>query len=97
MNLIDEAADAVEPGGRRTLRTARQGNRVIVEVGDDGPGMPQELQARIFDAFVTTKPVGQRTGLGLAIAQRVVLRHHGEIRLESRPGDTRFQVVLLVE
>ncbi len=96
MNLIDNAADAVEPGGRLTLRTARQGERVIVEVGDDGPGIPEELQARIFDAFVTTKPVGQGTGLGLDIAQRIVLRHHGEIRLESRPGDTHFQVVLPV-
>jgi signal transduction histidine kinase len=95
-NLIDNAADAVAPGGRITLRTARQGGRVLVEVGDDGPGVPPELQARVFDPFVTTKPVGRGTGLGLDIAQRIVLRHHGELRLRSEPGDTRFQVLLPV-
>jgi signal transduction histidine kinase len=95
-NLIDNAADAVDPGGRITLRTGRQGGRVLVEVGDDGPGVPPELRARVFDAFFTTKPVGRGTGLGLDIAQRIVLRHHGELRLQSEPGDTRFQVLLPV-
>jgi signal transduction histidine kinase len=95
-NLIDNAADAVAPGGRITLRTRRQGERVCVEVGDDGPGIPEEQQARVFDAFFTTKPVGQGTGLGLDIARRIVVRHHGELRLRSRPGDTRLQVVLPV-
>jgi signal transduction histidine kinase len=93
-NLIDNAIDAVAPGGRITLRTRARGERVLVEVGDDGPGVPGELQARIFDAFFTTKPVGQGTGLGLDIAQRIVIRHHGELRLDSEPGDTRFQVLL---
>jgi signal transduction histidine kinase len=93
-NLIDNAVDALPPGGRLTLRTRRQGGRVCVEIGDDGPGIPPELQDRIFDAFVTTKPVGQGTGLGLDIAQRIVIRHHGELRLESEPGDTRFRVLL---
>jgi signal transduction histidine kinase len=65
-----------------------------VEIADDGPGIPAEAQSRIFDAFFTTKPVGQGTGLGLDIARRLVLRHHGEIRLHSEPGDTRFQVML---
>ena len=93
-NLIDNAADAVGDGGRITLRTSRQGDRVIVEIGDNGPGIPEDLQARVFDAFFTTKPVDQGTGLGLDIAQRIVVRHHGELRLQSQPGDTRFQVVL---
>ncbi len=93
-NLIDNAIDAVAPGGTITVRTERQGERVLVEVADDGPGIPEEIQARIFDAFFTTKPVGQGTGLGLDISQRIVLRHHGELRLESSPGDTRFQVLL---
>jgi signal transduction histidine kinase len=69
---------------------------VLVEVGDDGPGVPADLQGRIFDAFFTTKPVGRGTGLGLDIAQRIVVRNHGELRLESQPGDTRFQVLLPV-
>ena len=93
-NLIDNAADAVGADGRITLRTRRQGERVCVEVGDNGPGIPPDLQARVFDAFFTTKPVDQGTGLGLDIAQRIVVRHHGELRLQSEPGDTRFQVLL---
>ena len=95
-NLIDNAVDALGPDGRITLRTRRQGERVCIEIGDNGPGIPEELQARIFDAFFTTKPVGQGTGLGLDIAQRIVVRHHGELRLQSQPGDTRFRVLLPV-
>ena len=95
-NLIDNAVDALGDDGRITLSTRRQGERVCIEIGDDGPGIPDELQARIFDAFFTTKPVGQGTGLGLDIAQRIVVRHHGELRLQSQPGDTRFQVLLPV-
>ena len=67
---------------------------MCVEIGDNGPGIPDDLQARVFDAFFTTKPVDQGTGLGLDIAQRIVVRHHGELRLQSEPGDTRFQVLL---
>lgn len=93
-NLIDNAVDALDTGGRLTLSTRRQGERVLVEVGDNGPGIPEDVQARVFDAFFTTKPVGQGTGLGLDIAQRIVIRHHGELRLQSQPGDTRFQVLL---
>ena len=93
-NLIDNAVNAMDDGGRLTLRTRRQGDRVCVEIGDDGPGIPPEQRARVFDAFFTTKPVGQGTGLGLDIAQRIVVRHHGELRLESQPGDTRFRVLL---
>jgi signal transduction histidine kinase len=95
-NLIDNAADALGTGGRITLRTRRQGRRVSVEVADDGPGIPDELQARVFDAFFTTKPVGQGNGLGLDVAQRIVVRHHRELRVNSRPGDTCFQVLLPV-
>jgi signal transduction histidine kinase len=93
-NLIDNAIDAIDTGGRITLRTRVQGPRALVEIADDGPGIPADLQARVFDAFFTTKPVGHGTGLGLDIAQRIVVRHHGELRLESQPGDTRFQVLL---
>src|SRR6185312_1209331 len=92
-NLIDNAADALGPGGRLTLRTRGRGRgeRISVEVADDGPGVPADLQARVFDAFFTTKPVGQGAGLGLDIAQRIVVRHHGEVRLRSQPGDTCFE------
>ena len=95
-NLIDNAVDALDVGGRITLTTRRQGDRVTVEIGDNGPGIPEDVRARVFDAFFTTKPVGKGTGLGLDIAQRIVIRHHGELRLESTPGDTRFCVVLPV-
>jgi signal transduction histidine kinase len=98
-NLIDNAVDALDGldhDQRITLRTRRQGGRVAIEVGDNGPGVPDELRARIFDAFFTTKPVGRGTGLGLDIAQRIVVRNHGEMRLESKPGDTRFLVLLPV-
>jgi signal transduction histidine kinase len=93
-NLIDNAVDALGGDGRITLRTRRRGERVCIEIGDNGPGIPLDLQARVFDAFFTTKPVDQGTGLGLDIAQRIVVRHHGELRLQSQPGDTRFQVLL---
>jgi signal transduction histidine kinase len=93
-NLIDNAIDAIDSGGRITLRTRVQGPRALIEIADDGPGIPTDLHARVFDAFFTTKPVGHGTGLGLDIAQRIVVRHHGELRLESEPGDTRFQVLL---
>jgi signal transduction histidine kinase len=95
-NLIDNAIDALGADGRITLRTGIQGARVCVEVADNGAGIPEDLQARVFDAFFTTKPVGHGTGLGLDIAQRIVVRNHGELRLESQPGDTRFQVLLPV-
>ncbi|MEU6643458.1 ATP-binding protein [Saccharomonospora sp. NPDC046836] len=94
-NLIDNAVDAMEGRGTLTVRTAADGNRVLVEIGDSGPGIPAEIRGRIFDPFYTTKPFGQGTGLGLDISWRIVVnRHHGDIRVESAPGDTRFQVLL---
>jgi signal transduction histidine kinase len=93
-NLLDNAIDAVDGRGRIQIRTGRSDERVVVEIADDGPGIPEEVQQRIFEPFFTTKPLGIGTGLGLDIAQRAVRRHHGELRVESRPGDTRFQVVL---
>ncbi len=68
---------------------------MLVEIGDTGPGIPPEIQQRIFEPFFTTKPVGEGTGLGLDIAWRIVVnKHHGDLRVESVPGDTRFQVRL---
>jgi len=95
-NLIDNAVDAMgEKGGRLTLRTRREDDRIMVEVGDSGPGIPDEARNRVFEPFFTTKPVGKGTGLGLDIAWRIVVgRHKGDIRVDSSPGDTRFQVRL---
>lgn len=94
-NLIDNAADAMGGRGRLRIETARRDDRAVVAISDDGPGIPDDAQERIFDAFFTTKPPGEGVGLGLDIARRIVSgRHHGEIRLRSRPGETRFEVLL---
>jgi signal transduction histidine kinase len=97
-NLIDNAIDAVDGRGRITVRTASENGRVLVEVSDDGPGIPEEVRGRIFEPFYTTKDVGEGTGLGLDISYRVVVEDHkGDIRVFSEPGDTRFQVRLPVD
>ena len=94
-NLIDNAIDAMGGQGTLTVRTRAEGERLAVEIGDTGPGVPAEIRSRVFEPFFTTKDVGKGTGLGLDIAWRIVVgRHGGEISLESEPGDTRFIVVL---
>ncbi len=94
-NLIDNAADAMDGGGTLTLRTRRENGWVVVEIEDDGPGIPQEIQEKVFDPFFTTKPPGQGTGLGLDISYNIVVhKHRGEIQLFSKPGQTVFQVKL---
>ncbi|MFB6516971.1 ATP-binding protein [Streptomyces sp. NPDC056401] len=97
-NLIDNAVFAIGSTGREgtlTVRTAREGDRLLVEFRDTGPGIPSEIRSRIFDPFFTTKPVGEGTGLGLDISWRIVVnKHHGSLQVESAPGDTRFQVLL---
>ncbi|MFF1412082.1 ATP-binding protein [Streptomyces sp. NPDC058289] len=97
-NLIDNAVFAIGSTGREgtlTVRTAREGDRLLVEFRDTGPGIPSEIRSRIFDPFFTTKPVGEGTGLGLDISWRIVVnKHHGSLQVESVPGDTRFQVLL---
>jgi len=93
-NLIDNAVDAMQGQGELRIRTARELDRLLVEIGDNGPGIPPEVQAHIFEPFFTTKGVGQGTGLGLDTAARIVREHRGEIALESVPGDTRFQIRL---
>jgi len=97
-NLIDNAAQAMNGTGTLTIRTAREDDCVLVEIGDTGPGIPAAIQKRIFEPFFTTKPVGEGTGLGLDIAWRIVVnKHHGDLRVESVPGDTRFQVRLPIQ
>jgi signal transduction histidine kinase len=94
-NLVDNAVQAMDGHGTLTVRTSMDGDRVRVEIGDTGPGVPENLRRRIFEPFFTTKPVGQGTGLGLDISYRIVVgRHGGDLTVESRPGDTRFIVRL---
>ncbi|HTI35812.1 MAG TPA: ATP-binding protein [Miltoncostaea sp.] len=93
-NLLDNAIDAVDGDGVITVRTRPVPDAVAVEIGDDGPGVPAELQSRLFEPFFTTKDVGKGTGLGLDIVRRIVENHHGQVRLLSAPGDTRFEVRL---
>jgi signal transduction histidine kinase len=96
-NLIDNAISAVEDHGTIIIRTYSEAAWVIVEIEDDGPGIPPEIQGKVFDPFFTTKPPGEGTGLGLDISYRiVVLKHGGEIKVESAPGRTCFQVRLPV-
>jgi len=107
-NLIDNAIDAMGPvlregilpsanrgKGQIWIRTSRENTCILVEIADNGAGIPPEIQSRIFEPFFTTKGVGEGSGLGLDIAYRVVVkRHHGDIRVQSQPGNTRFQVRL---
>jgi signal transduction histidine kinase len=94
-NLIDNAIDAVQGTGKICVGTSREDDQVVVEIVDNGAGIPKEAQARMFEPFFTTKSVGKGTGLGLIISNRIVGdRHGGEIEFESRPGETRFKVRL---
>jgi len=96
-NLIDNAIDAMNGKGELRIRTARDLDNAIVEIGDNGAGVPAAIQSRIFDPFFTTKKVGEGTGLGLDTAMRIVRKHHGAIELKSKPGDTRFRVRLPIK
>jgi len=92
-NLLDNAIDALGEQGTIAIATRPDGDCVVVEIADDGPGVPEELAGRVFDPFFTTKDVGQGTGLGLATARRIVVeRHGGSLTLDSRPGRTVFSV-----
>lgn len=93
-NIIDNAIDAMGGKGELRLRTYRDDGCVVVEIGDNGPGISPEVKAHIFEPFFTTKAVGEGTGLGLDTVQRIVRKHRGSIEVTSKPGDTRFQVWL---
>lgn len=97
-NLMDNALDALDGKGHLFVRTAIESDCILVEIGDDGPGIPEEVQSRIFEPFFTTKEVGKGTGLGLDTAYRIVVtRHGGDLSVISKPGDTRFQVRLPIK
>ena len=96
-NLIDNAVAAMPDGGTLTIRTAldERADRLLVEIGDTGTGVDPAIVDRIFEPFFTTKAFGEGTGLGLDISWRIVVnKHHGDLRVDSVPGDTRFQVRL---
>jgi signal transduction histidine kinase len=94
-NLIDNAVDAVNGSGKICVGTFVEDNQLVVEIVDNGRGIPPEVQTRIFEPFFTTKGVGSGTGLGLLISNRIIAdRHGGEIEFESKPGETRFKVRL---
>jgi len=93
-NLIDNAIDAMGGKGELRVRTYREDTCVVVEIGDNGPGISPVVKPHIFEPFFTTKGVGEGTGLGLDTVQRIVKKHRGNIQVNSKPGDTRFQVWL---
>lgn len=97
-NLIDNAISAIGESGTISIRTRREGDCVVVDIADDGPGIPDEIVRRIFDPFFTTKEVGSGTGLGLDVARRIVVdRHGGSLTVDSRPGHTEFHVWLPID
>ena len=93
-NLIDNSVSAMKAGGELRIRTRRERDWAVVEIADNGPGIPREVQHRIFEPFFTTKDVGEGTGLGLETVARIVKQHHGELSFDSKPGHTSFQVRL---
>jgi len=93
-NIIDNAIDAMKGKGKLRVRTYREDGCVVVEIADNGPGIPAEVEPHIFEPFFTTKKVGEGTGLGLDTVQRIIRRHQGDVQVESKPGDTRFQIYL---
>jgi len=97
-NLIDNAIDGMDGKGELTIRTGLENNCVLVEIIDNGAGIPSEIQPRIFEPFFTSKEVGKGSGLGLDISRRIIVqKHQGNIRFESKPGETNFQVRLPLE
>jgi len=96
-NLIDNAVDAMKEKGKLRVRAVRENDYVLVEIADDGPGIPPEIQSRIFEPFFTTKGVGEGTGLGLDVVHRIVRKMRGVIAVKSVPGDTRFHVRIPIQ
>jgi signal transduction histidine kinase len=93
-NLIDNATDAMGGRGAIELVTRSENTFVMVEIADNGPGIPAEVLPRVFEPFYTTKEVGVGTGLGLDISLRIISQHNGTIEVQSQPGHTRFIIRL---
>ena len=97
-NIIDNAVDAMDGKGEIVLRTYQEDRNVVVEIVDNGPGIPKDIQTRIYEPFFTTKPPGKGTGLGLHISHDIIAnRHRGQLLVESKPGETKFKAVLPVQ
>ena len=97
-NIIDNAVDAMNGKGEIVLKTYQEDHNVIIEIVDNGPGIPKDIQTRIYEPFFTTKPPGKGTGLGLHISHDIIAnRHHGQLLVESKPGETKFKAVLPVQ
>jgi signal transduction histidine kinase len=97
MALLENALDAIQDRGKLTLSVHVSGDMLLIEVWDDGPGIPPELQDRIFEPFFTTKAPGLGLGLGLDSVQRTIRKHRGYVRVQSEPGATCFQIRLPIE
>jgi len=93
-NLIDNAADAMKNGGTLRITTSQEDDRVMIDIEDNGFGIPPEVRPRLFEPFFTTKDVGEGTGLGLDTVSRIVRKHRGEVRVDSKPGETHFRVLI---
>lgn len=96
-NLINNAIEAMKGEGQIWIRTKKIENGVLVEIEDNGPGIPDQILLKIFDPYFTTKPKGEGTGLGLAISKSIIEKHHGKIDVSSQPGQTKFSVFLPIE
>ena len=97
-NLIDNAVDAMNGQGTLVIRTREEDEYVVVEISDDGPGIPDDIQPRLFEPFFTTKAPGEGSGLGLHVSHNIVAnKHNGQLRVSSRPGETTFEVWLPIE
>ncbi len=93
-NIIDNAIYALNQDGELTIETTCDKKNVNVKIIDNGTGIPAEIQSRIFDPFFTTKKVGEGTGIGLDLVNRIIKRHNGEIKVHSKPGRTEFHICL---
>ena len=95
LNLLTNAADAIEESGEIVIQTTADEHRVRVAISDTGVGIPEDMMAKIRDPFFTTKEVGKGTGLGLSIVDQIVSSHGGELQIESEPGrGTTVTIVL---
>jgi PAS domain S-box-containing protein len=97
-NIIDNAIDAMDGQGMLVIRTRREDPWVVIEIEDNGPGIPAEIQTKIFDPFFTTKSPGEGTGLGLNISHNIIAqKHQGQVSVVSKPGKTCFAVRIPIE